>query len=283
VLVGKYLTPELMDRKRVTAALTKIGAIDALRAPNILVSPTEAKLTEVRFEESFLGKALVVKVTDETVYREEIFPRDRSGSKEIRTYELNPRRIVNIARLHENGTLEIRISQYAETDNTGPYLEKGQTSLAFDDVQRRYERLVARFRKFIAPILPNQDFTAHSLARAKLAFWKEYSEISDRIRFSNTTVDDGHTVAAKFMSKAGARGASIRDQTAVVKSADALLADGALLDTHNMQWLRREGEKTPAVDVHVRLAGLPHEFAVLVNCTRQDYEYVLRDITRYNR
>jgi hypothetical protein len=283
---SKWVTTEVMSERNVVARLKKIGRLDALRAPNILVSPTEATITAVRYEESLLGDAIVVKVADESVYREEILPRKREGTREFREFELHPKRVVNVARLHSNGILEIRISQQTERTGTGPYLGKGEKSIADPSaiMQRHYERLIAEFRKHIAPVLPLDDFTSAGLSKCKESFWKYYESISNRIKFNDTIIDRDDDVRAKFTSKSGKRGVSVRDNISVVDSAAAFRAKGtSYLDTHNLHWLKREGEEVPSSDIHVKLAGMDNEFLLSVHCMRSDYEYVFGDITRHNR
>jgi hypothetical protein len=67
---------------------------------------------------------------------------------------------------------------------------------------------------------------------------------------------------------------------------DQFLKYKGYCDTSNVWWKRGGGKEgssefdmVPSRDVHVLLRGVPNEFVVPAKCSKQDYEYVLDQLT----
>jgi hypothetical protein len=76
---------------------------------------------------------------------------------------------------------------------------------------------------------------------------------------------------------------SLFDDQGAALSLDAFFEHHGYCDSSNIWWLKSSEEPPiPSKDVHVLLSGATNEFAVTARCSREDHEYVLRQLLGNN-
>lgn len=258
---------DLLNRERVRSVLHHRGMLSVIDSPDLLNQPASPTIAEVRFEQSPLGgEALVIKLVETRIYKHQV-RNETIGSRLYIEYELKPERCVNIARMHSDGTLELRIHEHAASDGS-------KTGI-------RYEQAIKAFRAQIDHIIPFGIFGEESLKKAKEALWANRESLTSGIRFSDSTMrnDSGVTVRAAARSQS----TNLSDDEAATNSLDAFMSHkDSFYDSWNLWWQKSE-HGPPSKEIHVRLSGMVHEFAITIHCSGQDYDYVFRDIKRHNK
>jgi hypothetical protein len=116
------------------------------------------------------------------------------------------------------------------------------------------------------------------------------SEFPDRaslknvLRYSDSTLRNA--LGTALSASTGDEQASLFNDPGASNSLDEFLKHKAYCDTSNVWWLKGGGKQAknefdmlPSKDVHVLLKGAANEFAVTAKCSKQDYEYVLDQLT----
>lgn len=250
---------ELLDRTNIEGRLSTAGLLELLDKPKILSQPEQPEIVDVRIEGEEAPLSLTVKQIELREYQKHIKD-ELHGGYFHKIFETVKERCVNIAKLHRDGLLEIRIGSLSTTT--------------------KYSHELRKFIKTIDFLIPGLQLTELSISTAKDRLWSERSTLSSIIRYSDSTIRDeaGNILKAATGSDAADLNASI----AVGKSLDLLLKeDGGSYCSSTNLWFKENVQLT--VNTHVLLSGEINEFAIPAHCKEGDYEYVLKQIRFFNK
>jgi len=249
----------LLDRTAVAARLQNMSLSNLMVGPSLYDHPETPTISDVRWvvNENGVDEGLIIKeIQSRSHYR--FLGEEETPTGLIKSYERERERGVNIARLHSNGILEIRIAS-----RKGP-------SRYFDDLRA--------FRIRIRPLLPPDGFAEVSLQKAKNTLWQSKASYAGKIRFSEIAARNSDDYILK--AAGGSLEANIGDNQASVDSLSSFIAAAGQCESYNL-WLSKN--HTPSErEIHFLISGEPHEFAINANCTQEDYEYVLSELWALN-
>jgi hypothetical protein len=187
---------------------------------------------------------------------------DQANGHFVREYRRDPVRAVNVIRIHDDGLLEMRIYSHRATGG-------------------RYKDDLPMMWGLLSGLADFDDYEELSLLTAKQTIWEKRAELKGILRFSRASLRDksGTTMDCAV----GSFDADLFDDDAAEAGLSIFHKKGrAYCDRHNLWWLtQRSG--IPSKDVHVLLSGEENEFAVTMQCVREDYEYVLAELRRLNK
>lgn len=251
----------MIDPKRVFRVAEENGLKDLLDEPKDLDLPVAPEIVDIRCEkilEPDIGETLTIKVveTRETraFFRER---RDPDSGNIIKEYTVDKKRAVNIARLHENGLLELRISS---RDNTIKYMEDVRT-------------LFYKISKFIL----FSEFTKVSLDRTKTTLVKNRSTISG-VRYSQSSAKNDYGCVMQIATSTQEESLT-SDAGSMAAITEFLEQDGFVTGANVYFEIPNTVRKQ---ELHVLLSGEVNEFAIPVACTPEEYSYVLGKILSIN-
>lgn len=254
------IAQSLMARPRVQAALRSMGLEALLDAPSVLDQPDMASIVDVRWHSADVDLSLVIKIVET---REAQFPigEERSPDGKILTkkYELRPERAVSVARLHRDGLLEVRIS----ARSTG---------------SKKYEQDLALFWSRVNGLLEFAPFRPWAFKELKERIAKDAEGLKSKIRFSNSRLRNEQGAVMEISSRGF--DADLYGDAGASDGMSAFLEHDGYCEGSNFFFIQNE---TLSKDVHVYLAGLPYEFAIVAGCSKEDYEYVLNEIRSLNQ
>lgn len=250
---------ELLDRVRITNALRRMELAELLTTPKILEQPPQPEIVDVRWETAKVDLNLTIKEIELRKFQK-LFGSEIIDGKVHKIYDLVEERAVNVAKLHRDGLLEIRIASLASTT--------------------KYEAEVHRFWKQINRLIPVSEFSELSLSNVKERLWVNRASLGQLIRYSDSTVRDAAGNVLRAAS--GADTADLNTNQAVGQSLDFLLDKdkNSYCEGANLWFKKTDGLST---DVHVLLTGDSNEFALPANCSEEDYKYVLDQLRHFNQ
>ncbi len=251
------IASELMDRSRITNILNKRGIANLLTEPKVLESADAPTIVDVRWDSEH--STLTIK---------EIYT--RKSAKLVRSemidgflhkiYEYKNQRAVNLAKLHKNGNLEIRLT--AQLTST------------------RYDVELNRFLAHIKDFILIEKFSEVSLSKARNYLWRQRKSLSDQVRFSDATVRDDNGNA--LHATTGNMDFDLSSQEAISNSLDSVLtSDLSTYCSGQNIWLKKSSKLS--TDTHVLLNGMVHEFGLPASCGESDYEQVLSQLRYFNK
>lgn len=179
--VGGNKAIELIDRTRVTKLAQQNKLSDLLTSPKILDQPSEPTIVDVRWSSSStqVDLALIVKIVETRVVQR-FLDESSKGNLITRNYEQVHERAVNLARLHRNGLLEIRLGSHSNSSNYR------------HDLKRIWQRL--------SFLINESEFIPISLSTAKNKLWHDRAALTDLIRYSDSTLKNDHGNVIKAAS-----------------------------------------------------------------------------------
>lgn len=248
---------ELIDRARITGILKSRGLESVVKEPATLSQPSTPTIVDVRWTSAKVDLDLTIKEV-ETRFHQRLVDESSSGNRFTKTWETVPTRAVNVAKLHRDGLLELRIAAHSNST--------------------RYEADVRRFWRQILDLIPIGEFQSLALTTARERILVERAQLSHLIRYNTSTLKDrdGNVLYAATSTEEGdlSRGRGIS------AGIDAVLEDDGYCEESNFCF--RKGDHL-ARDVRVILGREPNEFAIRANCSGEEYEYVLEQLRFFNR
>jgi hypothetical protein len=248
---------ELLDRNHVTGVLRTRRQVGLLTEPDILHQPATPTLVDVRWDSANVDLRLILKEV-ELRSQQRYLRTERDGNLLRKIYHVQEERVVNVARLHRNGLLELRIGSHANSS--------------------QYQDDVNRFWRQVAQFLPRGDFREFALTRAKARLLTDRDNLRDRIRYADSTLRNDNGTALRIATSSEAN--DLSDDTGANESLDAFMRHDAICEGHNI-YFKPNPQLTK--EVHVLMTGASNEFAVPANCSEGDYEYVLDQVRSLNR
>lgn len=252
---------QLAENTRVESELNKMGHSSLVGRPRILDQPLSPTITDVRVDES-----LVAKIVERRVYQRFVDQRVEGGFT-VKRYKDIEVRAVNLFKLHNNGLLEVRIYTH---DNSSDY-----------------QNDVTKMWNLLSFLYPPSDFSEYPIAKAKTNLWTKRNALKTVIRYSDSVLRNA--LGTALSASTGSEQQSLFDDQGASNSLDEFLKHKAYCDSSNIWWLRGGGKQSanefemlPSKDVHVILKGKLNEFTIPAKCSKQDYEYVLDQLRKYN-
>ena len=247
---------ELMDRSRINSTLNKRGLTCLLTEPRVLEAADAPTIVDVRWD------------SQHTFTIKEVYT--RKSAKPLRSemidgflhkiYEFKNQRAVNLAKLHKNRNLEVRLT--AQLTST------------------RYESELTRFLVHIKDFIQIEKFSEVSLSKARNHLWKQRKSLADQVRFSDATVRDDNGNA--LHASTGNMEFDLSSQEAISNSLDSVLTtDHSTYCSGQNIWLKKSPKLS--TDTHVLLNGMVHEFGLPASCGESDYEQVLSQLRHFNK
>lgn len=252
----------LIDERRVRAVAGEAGLLDRLDQSIELELPEQPTVVDIRLVPPSTREplaSLLIKQVETRVTKR--FLRDTTdlGAKTYsRIYSVETKRAVNIARLYENGLLELRITR--------------------QDNSTRYKDNVEALFRAISPLITHAGFSEVSLKNAKNKLFNDRDELADQVRYSYSTAknDFGFSMNVSCSSQDD----SICDDGGSIAALETFIENDGEVTGSNIYLKILDSD--PVKEIHTLISGEINEFAVPVACSLDEYEYVRRKILTLN-
>ncbi len=250
----------MIAEDRVRKLLKEKGAFDASDDPLVVDLPADPTFVDVRFSVVDKINSLTLKEIEKRTSKKltsEIT--DDKAMTFTKVYKVEHQRAINVARLWENGFLEVRI---ASRDNA-----------------TRYREDLASFFNRLNPVIQRNEFSEVSLRQLKKNLWVKRVELQHLVKFSTYTLqdDEGMSLRANAIMSTDDLAGSER----IAKSLAAFNAETVQCSDSNVYFKIIEKGET-VKEIHVLLNGEDNEFAVTAAITEEEYEYVLHQVLQHN-
>ncbi|WP_241114282.1 hypothetical protein [Achromobacter insuavis] len=255
---SKAAASRMIDRVNVERELTKRKQSHLLNASRLVEQPSGVELVDVRWDTARKDYQLTLKEVELRTYDKLIGTR-QEGDEFLKVYKRETQRAVNLARLHIDGSLELRLTSHRNSS--------------------KYENDIYKFFVRMEGLLTMTEFRELSLTPAKDYIWSHRRELAGSLRYADSTVRDA--AGNLLQAAAGGKGMDLNEDEAVAGSLDRLRDEDedSYCDTTNIYF--KAGDEVSA-ETHVILSGEVNEFALPANCTKADYEHVLAELKRFN-
>lgn len=247
----------IMNPSALNQTLKDMGMGHLLTAPRILDMPTTPTIADVRLEKERKDGTLVVKVIEQRVYQKFLDKKSEDGLTILRYKEIKER-AVNLFRLWDSGLMELRIYSHVNSSD--------------------YRGDVSKMWLLVQDLFSQANFNEVPVTKAKTNLWRDRKQLAGVIRFSDSSLVNA--MGTTLSAATGSEQANLYDDVGATTSLDTFLNHNAHCDSSNVWWLK--GNPVPTRDIHVLLSGRVNEFAVTAQCSKEDYEHVLREIQRHN-
>lgn len=252
---------KLISPRRIGTIAGEQGLDGLFENPLDLELPDQPTIVDIRGARNDNGQlSLIIKAVETrttTVLLGETMHAD--AGRMTKEYAVNKKRAVNIAELREDGLLQLRI--------------------ASQDNQTRYHDNVQALVRKISPFIPMGDFAAISLSNAKAKLLRDRDELSNDIRYSNSTAKNAFGCVMNLATSSQENNLSTDDGS--MAAIDSFLANEGRVTGTNV-YVKIPGTE-PQRELHVLLSGEVNEFAVPVACSIADYNYVCAKILALNQ
>lgn len=250
----------MIAEERVRNLLKEKGVADAGDDPLVVDLPPEPTFVDVRFSAVGQFKSMTLKeIEKRTSKKLTSETTDDDAMTYTKVYKVEHQRAINVARLWDNGLLEVRI---ASRDNA-----------------TRYRDDLAHFFNRLKPIIARNEFVEVSLRKLKKNLWANRVELQHLVKFSTYTLqdDEGMSLRANAIMSTDDLAGSER----VAKSLAEFNSEAVQCSDSNIYFkIVEDGEDVK--EIHVLLTGEDNEFAVTAAITEGEYEYVLRQVLQHN-
>lgn len=241
---------------RMRKALKKMGLEGLLKEPRLVAAPSSLEICDIR-ETSAPQGGLTVKAVEKREYWTRIGETLTNGVM-TRKYRQETERAVNVARIHPDGLVEVRVfRQKNSSDYKGPLRE---------------------FWDLIDPLIQKKQCSELSLVTAKKHLWDEGESLDGRVELVQQWARNGHGVVNRIMAEDP--DVSLAEDEGAIEGMDAFLSHGGQHRASHVTWLAAESPM--GKDIQVAISGMPHEFAIGRACREAEYEHVLSDILKFN-
>ncbi len=253
----------MLDAARVQRVTNEQQLSDIMRVPLALELPDCPQLVDLRWVNcAYAGKVnrtfVLKQVETRTSFEFSGQIKDPKTGVLMKSYIPVRSRAVNLARLHPDGTLEIRLASHK---NSTQYIET-----------------LLSFRAAIEPWFMASEFEELSLKKAKQEVWEQRAILTNKIRHGGHTMknDTGTTLSAR---KSSPNDDVLQDEAAEA-SLESFLAEDGYCESSYIYFKVGSGEEKR--EILVLLSGTSNEFGVPLTCNRDDYEYVFEQIRTLN-
>lgn len=256
--IPKDTLPEI-SRASLLAKTTAAGWYDLIKSPIILNKPKEQTVTAVRWESD--GSFIIKAISTRTRYE---YLGDEITKEKIlnRRYKIIESRAISLLKIHPSGLAEVRLSSKSHTT--------------------KYHEDVAEFLKLANPIIPKQKIMSYAvnLSNSKTNIWNNRTDLTHLLRFSDATLKNsiGNTVRVTT----GDRDSDLLDDSSMVKTMEQFSGDDVSCETNNIFFKTINNQAIPSREIHVLMSGEINEFTITAYCKDSDYEYIFKNILKFN-
>src|ERR1035437_653250 len=246
---------QLVNEDTLKVSLGRLERLDLLEKPPVILGSENFQLTEARLES--IGdrrRALVVKGLETRDYWKKVKETETDGRK-IKEYERRVERAVNVAKLYDDGLLEIRIQSYEQAAD--------------------YVNALQAFWSQINPIIGQRSFEQVSLKKFKDYLLDNHEAFKSRITYAPILAENegGFTMALGVPNQAK----SLFENDGATASFAAFSEHEASIRTANFIWKKQATGKASR-HIHIRIAGSVNQFQLLVASERADYEHFFQEV-----
>ena len=250
----------MMAETRVRKFLLEKGNCQFGQSPLVVDLPTQPTFVDTRFEEIKGEKSMMLKeVEKRTSKKLTSETTDEAAMTFTKVYKVEHQRAINVARIWENGLLEIRI---ASRDNTTRY---------HDDLAQFFHRL--------QPIISREEFKEVSLIQLKNNLWKKRADLQNLVKFSTYTLRDDEGISLR--ANAALSTDDLAGSERIAKSLAEFHSDASYCSESNI-YFKIVADDEIVKEIHVLLNGENNEFAITAAITEEEYEYVLQQVLEHN-
>jgi hypothetical protein len=259
---NKNTALQFVNEDTLRSGLKKLGRLDLLERPPIVATastPEDLRLTQVRLEQTSPdSRALVVKAIEARQYWKKVHE-EETATRKVKEYNRYIQRAVDVAKLHSNGLLEIRIQMYEEAAD--------------------YRVALQSFWSQVNPVLPERSFEQQSLKKFKDYLLDNRATLEPKIRYAPLLArnEAGYTMALGVPTIEK----SLFQDAGTSESFAAFSKHDATIESSNFIW-KKQNTARPFRDIHIRIAGQVNQFSLLVSCERADYERLFQDIENHH-
>jgi hypothetical protein len=247
----------LLDETRVLTDVKNANLEHVYGSPLALDTPDTPTIVDIRLEKAVVPLTLVVK----EVYTHRAYKAASSkeeGDELTKVWRIIRTRAVNIAKLHRDGLLEIRLASVSESSYK---------------VQRE------RFLKMVGNLIPIHLFAPVNLAEAKKNISVNKLALSSSLRFADTILRNENGTIVKVSSGSSADNLA-EDEGALASEGGFLLHNGAYADGQN--FFIRPVSNLLSKETPIIMSGELNEFGITAQCSEADYNYVISEIRKLN-
>ncbi|MDO9282168.1 MAG: hypothetical protein Q7T88_07285 [Methylotenera sp.] len=252
------IAKKIIDQDRVKTILKENNLTDLLNDPVVLNMPDKPTFSDIRWDTATINLALTVKII-ETRRVKQFLGEVKDGFKFSLNYEYVPERVVNIAKLSHDGSLEVRLQSNSNSN--------------------KYEKELKTFRDSIDFLIPQEHFTEVSLQNAKTIISSNPEKFHDELRVNDSVLEND--LGNKLRGVTGSKEMDLNSDDAATNSLQSFLKEDGFCTKSNVWFIAKENILSS--DVHVILAGEVNEIAIPANCTKLDYNYVLDRLQTFNK
>jgi hypothetical protein len=252
-------TQLMVDPQNVLRKTTQMGLEKLIESPIELELPDDPTFVDVRtIVNNGKSKIIVKQVETRTTnqYLHSTF--DAATSQMSKVYSVIKKRAINIACLHSDGLLEIRISS--------------------QDNSTKYEKNVRTFFNALAPLINYGEFRAIGLHKAKTEIWENRKALSKEIRYNNSVAKNDLGIQLNIST--ATYDENLSEDVGAENALQAFIDEDGQVTSSNIHFVV---PGVPEKEVHVLLGGDMNEFAITAACTTEDYEYVCGKILSLNK
>ena len=255
----KNFSFENYKKENFTKMLKELKLDSVTSTPLVLKYPDKPTITDINWgkNEDYL---LIKRVSTRVRYQ---LDKDIVENGYLnKRYKIIKDRAVCVLKLSQEGFIEIRISS------------KANSTKYWDDVLEfldSLKKLLPINKIMLSPI---------NLNRAKDYIWEERNDLSNQIRYSDATLrnDNGTLLKAVSADKAS----DLLDDSGASNSVNAFLEDNAYCEGNNI-FFKSTKNNSLEKEIHVLMSGEINEYSLPVHCTKEEYNYVLESILKFNK
>jgi hypothetical protein len=247
---------QMIDQASVMKKLSSKNLEHLAASPLIVTDAPTAQIVDVRWED---GRLIVKIVAQRTTMELDSSVQNPDGTID-KKFKLAQKRVVHVFRLHQNGTLELRVASLSSST--------------------RYTEEITSLFAMVDFLMPLGSFKPVVLRKAKEYIWVNHEALKDRLRVVDSVMknDDGYAVRGIATSDGG----NIGTNEATTQSLDLFRGEKGYCDSLNVYFLPRGEPAFPAKEIHVILPGTMNEFAIPAKCSHVEFEYILDEIRAFN-
>lgn len=252
------IAQQLLEPQRIQHDVRRAGLEALIGAPLALDTPAAPMIVDIRGEVASVPLSMTVK----EVYTHEAYkllgaPRI-VGDELTKTWRIIRTRAVNVAKLHRDGLLEIRIDSVSESS---------------------YQSQRDRFVAALGEIVPIHKFGPVHFAVAKENLSTNKQSLSKSIRFADTILKNDYGTIFK-VSCGSIEDDLAADEGAIAGEGGFRQHNGAYADGQNFSFKAVPGSLSK--EIKILMSGEPNEFGVIAHCSETDYNYVLSELRKLN-
>ena len=255
---------DLFDKKELNKRIKNANIFPELNKPSLVEKPGDPTVVEIRYESRGNTRCLVMKIVEERFYSYNKRQSESEGKITI-TYDLRPYRAINLVRIWESGTAEVRIYSHREAMN--------------------YLGIANAMWSLIAPIVDSRIFRAAHLDDLRDSFWRKSRRKDIKTQYVLRNSDHKNAAGNRIRASASAIGSTMFLDSELVASVDRFHStkSRAQCERAAVTLKSKPSGGILSRDVNLLFHGAPNEFTITGKVTRIEYEYIFDTVVNNNK